>query len=504
MKILSNEQVRQADEYTINNEPIRSIDLMERAAKQLLHEFMLQFTVESPVEIFAGPGNNGGDGIALARLLAQKGYIVKLNILNTGRGLSPDAQANFGRLPQTSNLETVFINEDTGLTLPGPSTIIVDAIFGSGLDRPLEGLPARIVDHINSLPNTTIAVDIPSGLFAWANPDVESRHIVRASQTWCFQFPKLAFLMPENEPYAGKWKILDIGLHPEFINSLSTPYIYITSDMVNGMLHRRRQFSHKGDYGHSLLIAGSKGKLGAAVLAGRACLRSGAGLLTIHVPGMGMGVLQTALPEAMLSIDDEYDLISHLPETVNFSAVGMGPGIGTETRTIKALEKLLLSGKKMVLDADALNILSENPGMLEKLPPYTILTPHPGEYKRLFGPDTDHFTRLMRMKEIAGKMKLVIVLKGANTAVASPDGELWFNSTGNPGMATAGSGDVLTGIILSLTGQGYQPFHAAVIGVFIHGYAGDISEKRVGQEGLIAGDIIEALPEAFKRCKIQK
>ena len=501
MKILSNEQIREADAYTIENEPIASIDLMERAASQLMREYTSQYTVKNPVEIFAGPGNNGGDGIALARMLVKKGYRVALHLLVSENKLSGDSKINYGRLPESDKLSVYCIDDSISDYTIDPKAVIVDALFGSGLARPLEGKAGRVVEFINTLPNTKIAVDIPSGLFAESNSSNEGSPIINADFTWCFQFPKLAFLMPENEDQVGEWKFLDIGLHPDFISSVNTPYHYLTREDTRARLASRKVFSHKGDFGHALLLAGSSGKLGAAALAGRACLRSGVGLLTIHLPSSGVAVLQTNLPEAMVSIDVEKDRIDSLPDLSPYSAMGMGPGIGMHNNTKLVVEKLLHNKGKIVLDADALNILAENPSLLDSVPPGTILTPHPGEYTRLFGPDKDHYTRLMRLRDIAAERRIVIVLKGAKTAIASPNGELWFNSTGNPGMATAGSGDVLTGIILSLLSQGYDSMDAAILSVFLHGLAGDLAEKKLGQEGLIAGDIIDYLPHAFNTCR---
>jgi NAD(P)H-hydrate epimerase len=358
-----------------------------------------------------------------------------------------------------------------------------------------------VVNHINSFPNIKLSIDIPSGLFAESNPDVRSAPIIRADHTWCFQFPKLAFMMPENEIFVGNWKCLDIGLHKGAIDSIDTPYNYISGETAKSMIHQRNKFSHKGNYGHALLLAGATGKMGAAILASRACMRSGVGLLTTHIPSSGTVALNSAVPEAMLSLDNNDDFIGLLPNMENYSAIGAGPGIGTNTETAKVIEKLIDNSIPMVLDADALNIIAEKKHLLESLPSGTILTPHPGEYKRLFGTDIDHFQRLKRMREFAAKSGIIIVLKGAHTAIAGADGQLWFNSTGNPGMATAGSGDVLTGIILSLLAQGYSPIEAAILGVYLHGLAGDKGAREKGFEGLIANDIIEKLPDAFKSCK---
>ncbi len=504
MKILSSEQTRMLDAYTVENEPIKSIDLMERAAAQLFRQWIRIFPKSYSVDIYAGPGNNGGDGIALTRMLTGKGYLVNLIILKTDRGLSKDAEINFNRLKQNDKLKIIWLTEyNLKDQIPAPKAVIVDAIFGSGLTKPLEGFFKQVVRHINAFPNIKVSIDIPSGLFAESNPDIKSATIIRADYTWCFQFPKLAFMMPENELYVGDWKYLDIGLHKGFMESLNAPNNFITSETVVSMIHHRNKFSHKGNYGHALLFAGASGKMGAAIMASRACLRSGAGLLTTHIPLSGAVALNTAIPEAMLSLDKNENVLGSLPKLDYYSAVGAGPGIGTSAETAGVIEKLVENSIPMILDADALNIVAERQNLLEKLPHGTILTPHPGEYKRLFGADLNHFERLKRMQKLAAKYGIIIVLKGANTAIANIDGELWFNSTGNPGMATAGSGDVLTGIILSLLAQGYVSIEAAILGVYLHGLAGDLAAKEKGFEGLVASDIIERLPDAFISCKLK-
>jgi NAD(P)H-hydrate epimerase len=308
--------------------------------------------------------------------------------------------------------------------------------------------------------------------------------------------------MPENQDYVGKWKHLNIGLMDGFISGIYTPYNYITGNLVGQLLSQRKRFDHKGSFGHGLLMAGSRGKIGASILGARAALRSGIGLITAHVPKVGISSVHSAVPEAMLSIDNDPDVISMVPDLSMFSAIGTGPGIGKEKMTVEAVKDLLKCDLPLVLDADALNIISENPDLLDSLPERSIITPHPGEYKRLFGNDGDHFSRLKRMMEISQDRNIIIILKGAHTAIAIPEGRLYFNSTGNPGMATAGSGDVLTGIILSLLAQGYDPEDAATVSVFIHGLAGDLGIEKKSMEGLIAGDIIEMLPAAFKSCTL--
>ncbi|MCK5821062.1 MAG: NAD(P)H-hydrate dehydratase [Bacteroidales bacterium] len=498
MKILNTDQVRKADAYTIQNEPIRSLDLMERAAIQLFHEFTRLYPNPRKVVVYAGPGNNGGDGIALSRMLAENNYPVDLNILDLGNGLSSDAEDNVRRLPEVAWLKTYMIKDDEEMYFPDAEYIIVDALFGSGLTRPLSGVPARLVHHINNCSNDLLAIDIPSGLFGDDNTNNPMTAVIRANNTLSLHCPKLAFMMPENEEFVGDWKVLPIGLDDDYNNSLHGLGYVIDLNHVRKILIKRNKFDHKGHFGHALLLAGTAGKLGAAALAAKASLRSGLGLLTCHVPEIALPILQSIVPEAMLSLDADINECSVLPDLTPYSAVGVGPGIGIRQKQVDLLTTLLGKGNEpMVLDADALNILAANPDLIAKLPPKTVLTPHLGEYKRLFGEDDSHFSRLQRLKKICHKHNLIVVLKGAHTAVVMPNQDIWFNNNGNPGMATAGSGDVLTGIVLSLLAQKYPPEEAAILAVYLHGAAGDIAAQSIGEESLLASDIVEKIGQAF-------
>jgi NAD(P)H-hydrate epimerase len=359
---------------------------------------------------------------------------------------------------------------------------------------------AGIIDHINNSGARIVAVDIPSGLFGEDNRLNSKEHVIRASLTLTFQFPKLAFFLPENSPFVGDWKVIPIGLHPDFIRDVNTPWNFIGTEDAQAWLKPRGKFSHKGSFGHALIIAGSTGKMGAGVLSSSACIRSGSGLTTVMIPSSGNVIVQGSVPEAMTICNPDPDRWTEVPDLKPYSAAGVGPGIGTDPLTWKALEHLLQISKiPLVIDADAINLLSQNPGSLLQVPKNSILTPHPGEFKRLFGDDPDDYSRVMRLKELAEFYGLVIVLKGAHTAVAGPDGSVWFNTTGNPGMATGGSGDVLTGLITGLAGQGYDPYTAARLGVFLHGSAGDLASAVTGEEALAAGDIVGSIGKAFLR-----
>lgn len=498
-KILTTSQVRMADEYSIKHEPISSVDLMERAS-QMLYEWIRNYLPMSrPVFVFAGPGNNGGDGLALARMLLEGGYNVRIYILRIGSLLSPDAEINLQRLSRINKSEINYIGNENQFPPIPKEVLIIDALFGSGLKKPIEGLAASLVSYLNTSGGEILAVDIPSGLFGEDNRDNPVNGIIRAKNTLTFQFPKLAFFFSENHAFVGNWHVLPIGLSEEFISQVETHLFYLSKPEVIGWIKNREKFDHKGDFGHALLFAGSKGKTGAAVLSAKACLKSGCGLITVHIPASGYEIFQSALPEAMCSIDPAADLLTSVPDLSNYKALGIGPGTGTQKPTVVMLEKILKTAKQpLVIDADGINILAENRELLNALPENSILTPHPGEFDRLTGKAKTSYERFLRQIEFSVNQKVIVVLKGAFSSVSTPDGLVYFNSTGNQGMATAGSGDVLTGIILSLLAQGYSSIYAALCGVYLHGLAGDLALKVESYESLIAGDIIDHIGLAFK------
>jgi hydroxyethylthiazole kinase-like uncharacterized protein yjeF len=491
MKIFNVEQIRSLDAYTIQNEPISSLDLMERASNAFIRWFCNQFVNTRPVRIFCGKGNNGGDGLAIARILCCNSYDVKVYIAEYSANATADFQENLERLKNHSQPESIHdINDFPSIA---PNAICIDALLGSGLSRPAEGLLAEIIASLNNLPNVLVAVDIASGLYA-DKPNAKDDTIIEPDCTVAFQIPKLAFLLPQNAAYVGEWHLVDIGLSDDYIRKTPTPLHYTDKLAAEELIKPRQKFSHKGTYGHALLIAGSFGKMGAAALSGKACLRSGVGLLTMHSPGCGYDILQISIPEAMAVMDDNHKNISQLTDLDSYSAIGIGPGIGQDEATVEVVEQLLETIKvPLIIDADALNILSQNRSLLDKLPPNTILTPHPKEFQRLAGESKNEFERLEIGKEFARNYKVIICLKGANTAVILPNGDIHFNSTGNAGMATGGTGDVLTGIITSLLAQKYEPKHAAILGVYQHGLAGDRAAEQKGQSALIASDVVDCL-----------
>ena len=498
MKILDTTQIRALDAYTIQHEPIASVDLMERAALAFTSWFAAHFDTTKPLKVFCGLGNNGGDGLAIARLLVAKKYQVSAYVVDYSDKKSDDWMVNYERVSKL--LIVQHIKNINNFPLIGDGEVFIDAIFGSGLSRPTEGLVKDVIDLMNEQASAIVSVDIASGLYA-DSPNPEGATIVKPQFTVALQVPKLAFLLPRNASFVGEWQVVDIGLNKAFLDKLATDYEYLDDKMANSLLKPRSKYSHKGTFGHALLVAGSYGKMGAAVLSARACLRSGVGLLTTRIPQCGYEIMQTAVPEAMALTDDAYEHFSFVPPLQPYNAIGIGPGLGKAEETLKAFSDLLMALEQpseekhpaLVIDADGLNLLSENRDLLRRLPPDTILTPHPKEFERLAGKAENDFDQLELLKDFAATHQVYVVLKGANTAIATPEGTVYFNSTGNPGMATGGTGDVLTGMITALIAQTYSPLEAALIGVYQHGRAGDKAAAQRGQSAMIASDLVEAI-----------
>ncbi len=502
MKIFDTRDIREIDEFTIHNEPISSIDLMERAAKGCavwIAEYMPKLS--KPIRIFTGPGNNGGDGWAIARLLNEKGYNnIQLYHLQISKIISKDSKYNRQLLLDQGKVPVSDIQQESDFPDIGSSDLIVDALFGSGLSRSPEGLSFALIKHLNASGAKILSIDIPSGLFGEDNSSNTESGIIRATHTLTFHFPKRAFFYAENEKYTGKWHVIPIGLHQSIISSKKVNFYYTLAEDIH--IRPRHTFSHKGMNGHALLIAGSYGMLGAAILASRSCLRAGCGLLTTHIPAVAYPIVQNAVPESIYSMDTDQHRFTTVPSLEKYSAVGIGPGIGTANETATALVSLLKTCQKpLVLDADALNILAGKPELLALLPENAVLTPHPLEFDRLAGTCESGYQRNMKQIAFSKKWKVIVVLKGAYSSITLPDGSCYYNSTGNPGMATAGSGDVLTGMILSLLTQGYPAGEAAKISVFLHGLAGDLAVTDYGQHALIASDIIDKIGNAFNHIR---
>lgn len=499
MKIFPTNSIKKLDAYTIEHEPIASIDLMERAAKVLTKAITQRWGSETPVTVFAGPGNNGGDALAVARMMAEKGYTVEVFLFNTKGDLSPDCRINKELVEM---MEEVRFNEISTQFAPPtltPQHLVIDGLFGSGINKPLSGGFASVVKYINASSAMVVSIDVPSGLMGEENTFNVKSNIIRADVTFSLQLPKLAFLFAENTEFVGEWELLDIQLSQEGIRETETNYQMVEAEEIRSLIKPRRQFSHKGHYGHALLIAGSRGMAGAAVLAARACMRSGVGLLTVHTPLCNNDILQTSVPEAMVEQDASENCFAVPTETDDYQALGIGPGLGKNEETEAALlEQLEHCQLPVVLDADALNILANHRHALTHLPKGSILTPHPKELERLVGKCQDSYERLTKACELAHTAHVHIILKGAYSTIITPEGKCFFNPTGNPGMATGGSGDVLTGVILSLLAQGYPAKEAALIGTYIHGLAGDFAQKKYGMIGLTASDIVNCLPTAWR------
>jgi len=501
MKFFSTPKIRELDQYTIENEPIASIDLMDRAANALYWKFIGNCSYKDPVCVIAGPGNNGGDALALACKLLFSGFEVSVYLIHTG-SLSADCKESRKRLVEAFPDSLTELRHDFSAPVISTKTNIVDGLFGSGLSRPLTGIFAEAVNWMNNSCCKIFAIDIPSGLQGEKNKNSNSP-IVKATLTISLQFPKLAFFFPENNIYIGRWETVDIGILPEAIQNINCNYFYIEQKDIEKNIKLRSKFSHKGTFGHAFIIAGSKGMAGASVLSAKAAMRIGAGLVTVHGPETNRVIVQTTFPEAIFQTDVNSDYVSDVKNIENFDSIAIGPGIGMQPETLEMLKNLLPQiNKPCVLDADALNIIAAN-HILNLLPQNCIITPHPKEFERLFGSTSSSYERMIKAHQVAIQYGIYIILKGAHTLIVTPNAEFYFNSTGNSGLATAGSGDVLTGILAGLLAQGYSPEEASKLGVYIHGKAGDLALENQSEESMIASDIIENLGHVFKSLFIK-
>lgn len=563
MKILLGKDIRSADLRTIEREPVASIDLMERAAVALETEAVA--AAEAPVTgdmtglpfrenahepegsvpeylIVVGKGNNGGDGLAVARLLKRRfgdSRKVSVLLLFPPERLSDDCRRNLERLPSEV---TVYRFSDGRISADGSdmpadqlfrsNTIIIDAILGTGVTGAVHGVAQQAIRLINEHSHgcrMVISIDLPSGMPTepWRSPEQEAdmsgenaartsppADIVSAGLTLTIEFPKLALVLPETGKYAGRLRTVHIGLDREFIDDCDSPFTAVDREYAVSMLEPRGEFDHKGTHGHALVIAGSAEYMGAAILCTGAALRSGCGLVTSHIPSEGRTAMLVSHPSAIISADPS-PVFSSLPERFSkYSSVAAGPGLGKAERSVASLKDLLAclpqyeNIRTLVLDADALNIISEHPEMLASIPAGSVLTPHPGELARLLRAAadcgmienatpatgtqwTDDMHRVALVRQLCRGLKSVIVVKGAHTMVCSPDGRCFFNMSGNPGMAKGGSGDVLTGLIAGLAARGYDPLTAALLGVWFHGCAGDDAAASRGVESMNAADILE-------------
>lgn len=499
MKILSPEQLKRVETQTITIQDIELINLMERAANAILNWLKSKIDVsKNSFTIICGVGNNGGDGLALGRLLWEEKAHVKI-YLQKNNSYSLDNLTNQKRLKDLK-IPFEYYDEMTQLEIL-PNSILIDAIFGYGLNRPIGDEWKPIIDQINQSPNTVISVDVPSGLFC-DQLNSEKDPIVESEVTLTFQTPKLSLLIPENQQYINEFEILDISLDLESIEKEESQLGYFSMNYVPQFYFKRPKFSHKYDYGNVLVIGGSYGKIGATMLVAKAVLKSGAGLVTLYVPKCGYSVIQTAFPEAMVQTDFSEELITKFPNVERYDTIVIGPGMGTDEKTYRAFEEFLsendLSDKKLIIDADGINLLSQHPNLLENLPKETILTPHDKELERLIGEWENSYQKIEKIQSFVQSHELVIVAKGFITQTFLVNGEAYFNSSGNPGMATAGSGDVLAGIIAGLYAKQYNASEAAIFGVYLHGFSGDLASQQLGEESIMSTDLINYIPVAFK------
>ncbi len=503
MKIFTSAQIHELDNYTIEHEPIKSIDLMERAARTLTNAITEKWDKSVPVVVFAGPGNNGGDALAVARMLIEKEYQVQTYLFNITGHLSADCTENRKRLCDRKGRPLLIeVTQEFDPPRLENGMLVVDGLFGSGLNKPLAGGFASLVKYINASKADVVSIDVPSGLMTEDNTYNVSSNIIKATQTLTLGQIKLSFLFAENQQYIGEVRVLDIKLSKEGREKIEANFTMMEEDMAKALLRPRNPYAHKGQMGHALIIAGSYGMAGAAILATKACMRAGAGKVTVHTPKRNVPILQTTMPEAIVSIDREETTFTEGVPTEDYSAVGIGPGLGTSEQTaITLIAQLRRAQCPQVIDADALNILANRRAWLQQLPKGIIMTPHPKELDRIEGKCIDSYERLTKARDLAERLQGYVVLKGHYTAICMPDGHVVFNSTGNAGMATAGSGDVLTGIITALLARGYERQHACLLGVYLHGLAGDLAAQELGEESVIASDIIDYLPKAFLKIK---
>lgn len=504
MKILSSQDIRQIETATCEKQQIGSIDLMERAATAVSCEIISRFLPGQRIVVMAGPGNNGGDALAVARMLIEQGYRrVEIFLFNVTGKLSHDCDEQCKRLMAIEGVDFTEITHTFNPPYLSKGDVVIDGLFGSGLNRPMESGFAYLARYINDSGAFVVSIDVPSGLFADWNSHIVLRDVVHANLTLSFQMPKLSFFFPENYQLIGEWHLLDIDLDNEAIKRVATNYYVIDSHNIKPLLHKRLPFTGKRDYGSALIFAGSTGMTGAAVLCAKGVLKSGAGLATIHGPKGGMQIVQSGIIEAMYEPDRNEHYITDMRIHHNHQAIAVGPGIGTQEQTINALQNLLEEATApLVLDADALNCISMRPNLLTMIPPKSIITPHIGEFDRLFGEHKLSEDRLKTAVEMSRQYNIIIVLKGHYTAIVRPTGRVYFNTTGNAGMATAGAGDVLTGVIASFLSQGYNPEYAVLLGVYIHGLAGDLAAEEIGEFGIVASDIAAYLGKAIQKTII--
>ncbi|MBK9763127.1 MAG: NAD(P)H-hydrate dehydratase [Flavobacteriales bacterium] len=508
LPILTNTQIREVERAFMVSSSVTPLELMEQAARQCTDRLLRdiaqgEFGPATTFVVVVGMGNNGGDGLVIARLLTAAGISVRVL-----RVLHKEERSLEHRVDHLELLKIgvpcVDIADPLGEVELFGNEVVIDCLLGTGVSRPPTGLLRNVIRNLNNSGRSIVSIDLPSGLVEpGSDQPFDPESCIRADRTFTFEVPRPALLLAGTGPFAGRWELVPIGLDPELLGASARFGEWVEATDVRDHLMQRPRFSHKGTFGHALLIAGSKGMFGAAVLATKACLRSGVGLVSAHVPDKLATTMHLAAPEALCSIDHSPDHVAQLPLLEQFSAVAIGPGLGSHPESSTVVDTLLSSVEvPLVLDADALNILANNPGWFRHLSKNTVLTPHPKEMDRLLSsPSISGFERLERTREFALEHGCIVVLKGAYTAICLMDGNVQFNSTGNAGMAKGGSGDVLTGLLTGFLAQGYTPHHAALIAVHLHGSAGDLAATALGMDAMHAGDLIEYLPQAWKMLR---
>lgn len=497
MKIFTAQQLSEADKLTIERQELSSTDLMERVGTLVFQEIHSRLQgAQMLINIFCGIGNNGGDGLVIARLLLENGYKVKVYVVNYSDKRSKDFLVNYDRIKNITKDWPELLTEDSDFPVLNQNDFIVDAMFGIGLNRPLVKWVANLVKHINASQAFCLAIDVPSGMFVDSGtPELDA--VIRANFTITFQSAKLPFFLAETGPLVGDMSVIDIGLDRQYLIETPTTTQLIGKGEAQQLYRPRHKFSHKGNFGHALIVGGSYGKIGATVLTTKACLKSGVGLVSAFIPRCGYHVLQTSVPEAMVFTDASDYEITEIDCPTDMTVIGFGIGVGTSDNTVMEFSRLLKKTESpMVIDADGINILAENTELLGHIPKKSVLTPHPKELQRLIGEWKHDIDKLEKAKAFSKKHDLVLVCKDSHTITIYQD-DLYVNNTGNQGMATAGSGDVLTGIITGLIAQGYDPIIAAAFGVYLHGASGDIAVNRTSYQSLTASDLIENLGLAY-------
>lgn len=497
MKIFSKDQIYEGDKLTAERQNITSTDLMERAGTQIFRWLDLRMQgAQVPIHIFCGIGNNGGDGLVLGRHLLTHGYNAIVYIVNYSDKRSKDFLTNYERIKSVSKNWPIVIDDEDKFPIIGKDDIIVDAVFGIGLNRPAVNWVQHLFQHFKASGAFTLSIDIPSGMYTDRVPD-RAEGVVWANHTLSFQAPKLIFFLPETQQFTRNWEVLDIGIDPNYIRENKPEAELIGKAEVLSFYKPRDKFSYKNNFGHCMIIGGSYGKIGAPILSTKAVMAAGAGLVTAYIPKCGYTAMQSSFPEAMVLTDKNENEISKIDLPFQPDVIGIGPGLGTSDITSKGIKEFLEENKiPLVIDADLINILGASQELLTLVPANSVFTPHPGEFKRLIGEWKDDFDKLEKAKEFSKKYQSIVVIKGSNTMIIDRD-DLYINSTGNQGLATAGAGDVLTGIITGLIGQKYCPLQAAIFGVYLHGKSADLVVEETGYHSMIASDVIIGISHAF-------